>query len=72
MQEIITDITQKMAEGMIKYNGKTDLNSPEYDEYCYYVAGLVGEGLTRLFNLSSTEEINDKDFKNSISMGKFL
>lgn len=61
-----------MAEGMIKYIGKTDLTSPEYDEYCYYVAGLVGEGLTRLFNLSNTEAINDGEFQKSIHMGKFL
>ncbi len=26
----------------------------DYDEYCHYVAGLVGEGLSRLFGASAT------------------
>jgi farnesyl-diphosphate farnesyltransferase len=40
------DITKRMGEGMAIYAGRTDLPSDEYDEYCYYVAGMVGEGLT--------------------------
>ena len=27
----------------------------EYDLYCHYVAGLVGEGLSRLFSASGKE-----------------
>ncbi|KAL1999289.1 hypothetical protein VTN02DRAFT_4730 [Thermoascus thermophilus] len=54
-QAIIKDITQKMGNGMADYCHKATLDDAsvktveEYDLYCHYVAGLVGEGLTRLF-----------------------
>lgn len=54
-REIIKDITNKMGNGMADYCRKAELDDAsvktvaEYDEYCFYVAGLVGEGLTRLF-----------------------
>ncbi|KAL2823460.1 isoprenoid synthase domain-containing protein [Aspergillus cavernicola] len=54
-QVIIKDITDKMSNGMADYVRKATLEDAsvktveEYDLYCYYVAGLVGEGLTRLF-----------------------
>lgn len=54
-QAIIKDITDKMGNGMADYCRKAALDDAsvktvdEYDTYCYYVAGLVGEGLTRLF-----------------------
>ncbi|KAK7962748.1 squalene synthase [Apiospora aurea] len=52
--DIIEDITIKMANGMADYalaaeNNKGVETVPQYEEYCHYVAGLVGEGLTRLF-----------------------
>ena len=53
--EIIKDITDKMGNGMADYCRKAELDDAsvktieEYDTYCFYVAGLVGEGLTRLF-----------------------
>jgi farnesyl-diphosphate farnesyltransferase len=54
-QAIIKDITNKMGNGMADYCRKAELDQSavntveEYDLYCHYVAGLVGEGLTRLF-----------------------
>ncbi|RAH63415.1 farnesyl-diphosphate farnesyltransferase [Aspergillus piperis CBS 112811] len=54
-QAIIKDITDKMGNGMADYCRKAAFDDAsvitveEYDLYCYYVAGLVGEGLTRLF-----------------------
>ncbi|CAG8567721.1 9263_t:CDS:2 [Racocetra fulgida] len=45
----------------------------DFDEYCYYVAGLVGVGLTRLFaesGLESSELVKDTEL--SIHMGLFL
>ncbi|PLN85626.1 farnesyl-diphosphate farnesyltransferase [Aspergillus taichungensis] len=54
-QAIVKDITDKMGNGMADYCRKAALDDAsvkttvEYDLYCYYVAGLVGEGLTRLF-----------------------
>ncbi|KAI9715247.1 MAG: Delta(24)-sterol C-methyltransferase [Candelaria pacifica] len=52
---IIKDITQKMGNGMADYAANAEHNTngvdtvEDYDLYCHYVAGLVGEGLTRLF-----------------------
>lgn len=54
-QAIIKDITQKMGNGMADYakNAEHNLNGvdtvKDYELYCHYVAGLVGDGLTRLF-----------------------
>ncbi|KAI9840935.1 MAG: bifunctional farnesyl-diphosphate farnesyltransferase/squalene synthase [Sclerophora amabilis] len=54
-QTIIKDITKKMGNGMADYVQKAakDIDSVrtvrDYGLYCHYVAGLVGEGLTRLF-----------------------
>lgn len=53
--DIIADITVKMGNGMADYALNAELNAngvqsvEEYEEYCHYVAGLVGDGLTRLF-----------------------
>jgi farnesyl-diphosphate farnesyltransferase len=52
---IIKDITEQMGHGMADYASNAEHNTNgvntvrEYDLYCHYVAGLVGEGLTRLF-----------------------
>ncbi|CAZ80084.1 unnamed protein product [Tuber melanosporum] len=52
---IIKDITKKMGNGMADYanNAEHNVNGvntiADYDLYCHYVAGLVGDGLTRLF-----------------------
>lgn len=54
-KEIIKDIAKRMGDGMADYCKRAELGDDkvetvkEYDLYCYYVAGLVGEGLTRLF-----------------------
>lgn len=54
-QEIIKDITKRMGNGMADYanNAEHNVNGVntvrDYELYCHYVAGLVGEGLTRLF-----------------------
>ncbi|KAI9739827.1 MAG: bifunctional farnesyl-diphosphate farnesyltransferase/squalene synthase [Cirrosporium novae-zelandiae] len=52
---IIKDITKEMGKGMADYANNAEYNKngietiEGYDRYCHYVAGLVGEGLTRLF-----------------------
>lgn len=54
-REIIKDITLKMGHGMADFchNSEHNVNVvdtiKDYDLYCHYVAGLVGNGLTRLF-----------------------
>lgn len=64
-RDIIIDICDKMQRGMADFAHKAasaksddDLFIPtieEYDLYCHYVAGLVGEGLSRLFSASGKE-----------------
>jgi phytoene/squalene synthetase len=51
--------------------GTTDLL--EYNRYCHYVAGLVGEGLSRLFSASQLEDPSvGEDRELSNQMGLFL
>ncbi|EFY97794.2 farnesyl-diphosphate farnesyltransferase [Metarhizium robertsii ARSEF 23] len=53
-QAIIKDITSQMGNGMADFVRKSALGDVNiktleaYDLYCWYVAGVVGEGLTRL------------------------
>lgn len=52
-RDVISDITDRMGAGMAEYvsadlaQGTVDQEA--YDRYCFMVAGLVGEGLTRIF-----------------------
>ena len=52
-QQVIRDITNQMGEGMAQYvevdMGQGTKDMDEYNRYCHMVAGLVGEGLSRLF-----------------------
>lgn len=74
---VITDITQKMASGMAEFVGK-DMGQgtkdiSEYNRYCHFVAGLVGEGLSRLFAASGLEHVSmASELKLSDQMGLFL
>ncbi|KAL7555374.1 hypothetical protein ACA910_022360 [Epithemia clementina (nom. ined.)] len=58
-REVIADITRKMAYGMAEFVdkdlGQGTLDLSEYSRYCHFVAGLVGEGLSRLFAASGLE-----------------
>lgn len=78
-QTIIQYITKKMGDGMADYCRKAEeYNSDmqtvrEYDLYCHYVAGLVGEGLTRMFVESKLANPALLDRPNlQESMGLFL
>ena len=42
----------------------------DYDEYCHYVAGLVGLGLSKLFHAAELEDLATDELSNS--MGLFL
>jgi farnesyl-diphosphate farnesyltransferase len=50
---VIRDITDLMGAGMAEYVaadlGQGTVDQAAYDRYCHMVAGLVGEGLTRIF-----------------------
>jgi farnesyl-diphosphate farnesyltransferase len=53
--DIVADIAVQMGNGMADYALDAELNEQgvqtvkDYELYCHYVAGLVGDGLTRLF-----------------------
>lgn len=68
-QEVIKSVTQKMGRGMAAYAALATPEQPvaevgsiaDYDLYCHYVAGLVGEGLSGLFSASGKERDFIKD-----------
>uniref|UniRef100_A0AB38Z7H8 Squalene synthase n=1 Tax=Paeonia suffruticosa TaxID=45171 RepID=A0AB38Z7H8_PAESU len=69
-QEAIEDVTKRMGAGMAKFICKEVETIDDYDEYCHYVAGLVGLGLSKLFYASKTEDLATDELSNS--MGLFL
>lgn len=76
-QAIIADITERMANGMAEYvdkdMGQGTANVEEYNRYCHFVAGLVGEGLSRLFAASGLERVElATNVHLSDQMGLFL
>ncbi|CUG93596.1 farnesyltransferase, putative [Bodo saltans] len=72
-QEVISDICERMANGMCHYLENTVQTKHDYDMYCHYVAGLVGHGLTRLFASSGMEDPHLADDLTSANhMGLFL
>jgi farnesyl-diphosphate farnesyltransferase len=79
-QDVIVDITHRMAHGMASFVNRDfrqgTLNIEEYNLYCHYVAGLVGEGLSRLFAASGMETdpifSSSSDQHLSNQMGLFL
>ncbi|KAH7402480.1 farnesyl-diphosphate farnesyl transferase-like protein [Pyrenochaeta sp. MPI-SDFR-AT-0127] len=76
---IIKDITKRMGNGMADYANNAEHNAngvntiADYELYCHYVAGLVGEGLTRLFvegGLANAALLQKPELMES--MGQFL
>ncbi len=57
---VISDITCRMATGMAEFVtkdlGQGTVDVAQYNRYCHFVAGLVGEGLSRLFVSSGLEK----------------
>lgn len=77
-REVIADITRRMGQGMALYVGKDlgqgTVKTKDYDEYCHYVAGLVGEGLSRLFSCTGYEAEDVAGVSKTLAntMGLFL
>ncbi|XP_021753508.1 squalene synthase-like isoform X1 [Chenopodium quinoa] len=69
-QVAIEDITKRMGAGMGKFICNEVESIADYDEYCHYVAGLVGLGLSKLFHNAGLEDLASDDLSNS--MGLFL
>ncbi|CAM8945092.1 unnamed protein product [Rhodiola kirilowii] len=69
-QKTIEDITMRMGAGMAKFICKEVETIDDYDEYCHYVGGLVGLGLSKLFHAAKLEDLASDALSNS--MGLFL
>ncbi|KAM0927782.1 hypothetical protein ACQ4PT_002059 [Festuca glaucescens] len=69
-QKPIEEITRLMGAGMAKFICQEVETIDDYDEYCHYVSGLVGYGLSRLFHAAGTEDLALDQLSNS--MGLFL
>ncbi|PWA79636.1 squalene synthase [Artemisia annua] len=70
-QEAIEDITMKTGAGMEKFICKelhTVDNVKDYDDYCHYVAGLVGIGLSKLFHDSGKKDMFPDPLSNSTGL----
>uniref|UniRef100_A0A7S0ZHI8 squalene synthase n=1 Tax=Timspurckia oligopyrenoides TaxID=708627 RepID=A0A7S0ZHI8_9RHOD len=73
-RKVISDITRRMGKGMAEHiHDKECISVADYDQYCFYVAGLVGIGLSSMFVASGREDrfFVENDHL-SISMGLFL
>jgi len=74
---VIADICRQMGDGMAEFSGR-DLREgtktlADYDLYCHYVAGLVGEGLSKLFVAHGDEDrAVASNLKLADDMGRFL
>lgn len=76
-RRVISDITQRMATGMAEFVdkdlGQGTVDVQQYNRYCHFVAGLVGEGLSRLFSVSGLEQPSlATELHLSDQMGLFL
>lgn len=76
-KRVIIDITQRMATGMAEFVdkdlGQGTIDVDQYNRYCHFVAGLVGEGLSRLFAASGLEKASfASEIFLSDQMGLFL
>ncbi|EGG00549.1 uncharacterized protein MELLADRAFT_50370 [Melampsora larici-populina 98AG31] len=63
-RNVISEVTARMGSGMSQFSRMAYENQgifsidtmTSFDSYCHYVAGLVGEGLSRLFAQSNKED----------------
>ena len=67
----ITDCAQEMARGMMKFQNLKITDFARQEEYCHYVAGIVGYLDTRLFHLGGHigEPLRDELMENSRLFG---
>lgn len=57
-QEIIDETVKDMGNGMSQYLHYKIENMEQYNEYCYYVAGLVARGFDKLFIIHNYVDSN--------------
>ena len=72
-RDVIADITKRMGEGMSNFIKREVVTLKDWNEYCHYVAGLVGIGLSNLWASSMLEDKRFADMEDlSNEMGLFL
>ncbi|XP_010025621.2 squalene synthase-like [Eucalyptus grandis] len=67
-QEVIEEITKRMGAGMAKFICKEVETVDDYNEYCHYVSGLIGLGLSKLFHASGAEDLAPDSLSNSMAL----
>merc|ERR1712137_167035 len=72
LRQCITDICKCMGDGMAEYLNKEVNSIAEYEQYCFYVAGLVGVGLSDIFVAAGFEDEAITKDNLSTDMGLFL
>jgi phytoene/squalene synthetase len=79
IQTILYDLYETMATGMMAFQSRTSQQGlkinhhTELNEYCYYVAGIVGLALTRLnAELFKCFQPDEEVMKNALHFGLFL
>jgi len=71
--DVIEDIAKQMGNGMAEFLEKKVITMEDYNKYCWYVAGTVGEGCSRLFSVSGIEDPRMASARHLYtSMGLFL
>ena len=63
-QEIVDEAVKDMGRGMSQYLHYRIENMEQYNEYCYYVAGLVARGFNKLFII---HKFVDPDFLQKVT-----
>merc|ERR1712216_299375 len=72
-RDVIADITKRMGEGMSNFIKREVVTLKDWNEYCHYVAGLVGIGLSNLWASSMLEDKRFAEMEDlSNEMGLFL
>jgi phytoene/squalene synthetase len=78
-QEVFYNLIQSMSKGMLGFLEIREKDSEkifneifQLNAYCFFVAGIVGEALTRLVNETRAKEFKLETLKKSIQFGLFL
>ncbi|CAI9765483.1 unnamed protein product [Fraxinus pennsylvanica] len=67
-QKVIEDVSMTIGAGMAKFLYKEVETIEDYDEYCHYVAGVIGLGFSKLICASGIEDLPPDEFFHSMSV----
>lgn len=78
VRTILDGLFRTMAGGMSQFLSRQPgcgpilKNMRELNEYCFFVAGIVGEAMTRFVGFRSRSGVAEEQLKNSVHFGLFL